>query len=114
VSTLPVRRTDGHVQADLATLPVGQRASVRRTALGYSPDVLAELKRLAEKAEKDRDRIAAGKVVLAVAALLSSTNIPRDVVKEKFELTVESAEKLMADDQFNEFCGALASIWSDV
>lgn len=112
--TLPVPATPAQVSRELAVLPVARRAEARQQALGYSSEVLDELRRIATESKSDKDRTAAGKVILAVAALLSSTNIPRDVVKEKWDLTVELVAELLPPERWDEFADRARAIWKDL
>jgi hypothetical protein len=100
--------------AAIEALPAQQRSEARRRALDWSPEVLESMRDLSKYAEKEAVRVSAGRVVLQVAALMSTTNLPRDVVKEKFELTIDLMREFVPEHQWAEFARRLSPIWSDV
>ena len=104
----------GQAAAALAAMPALERSEIRKQALGMSGDVLEKLKWITHNSPRDASRIAAAKVILAVAALTSTTNLPRDVVKEKFERTVDVLRAFVPTDQWAALADEIRPIWGDV
>lgn len=115
MSDLPALPPPAQVSREMGALPVAQRSEARNAALAYSTGWIELLDEIAnDSTQKGANRVSAIKTGLAVAALLSSTNIPRDVVKEKWELTVDLVQELMPPELWSEFARRVRSIWEDV
>lgn len=112
---LPALPSPTQVSREMGTLPVAQRSEARQQALSYSRGWINLLDDIArDEDQKGATRVSAMKAGLAVAALLSSTNIPRDVVKEKWELTVDVIRDLLPPELWAEFAERVRPIWNDL
>lgn len=97
------------------SLPAAQRSAVRQEALSHAYEMVGVLREVANDPTAPKAAVVqAAKAVLAVSALLNSSNLPRDVVKEKFELTVDLIRAFVPEHRWTEFAARLTPIWSDV
>jgi hypothetical protein len=119
VANLPAVLPPGHhpedaIRAELNVVPVAQRAQIRRFALEHSQEAIANIRSISNEAGSPMVRLLASKALLAVAAVLGGSTIPRDLVMEKVQLTNALLVAKLPRDLYEEMVLDLREIWSDV